>query len=235
MGKRVQQSTGNPGEEPLVEWTAAEGLAGRSLMSLDKTPSTTQGEAAAAVPATAQLHNAVWVEYLTAARAGDADALAALYDQTCAIVYGVVRRALASPEDAEEVTLDVYAYVWRASNSYDPARGSVLSWLVMLARSRCIDRVRSRQSRRRAEEAAAETASAVNECGYETQHVMRQALGELTPEQQRLMELAFYSGYSQSEIAKHLALPLGTVKTRIRAAITAMRAALERVGYREAS
>jgi RNA polymerase sigma-70 factor (ECF subfamily) len=83
---------------------------------------------------------------------GDADALALLYDQTSSTVYGLAIRILSDTADAEEITVDVFRHVWQVAGSWTASRGTVLAWLIMLTRSRCLDRLRSHESRRRAEE-----------------------------------------------------------------------------------
>ena len=139
------------------------------------------------------------------------------------MVYSVALRILGNEADAEEVTLDVYAQVWRTAAKFTNERGSVNAWLIMLARSRAIDRFRSR-SRSRAEEpvdALMELAGGgpdpeqVSLLAENTDRI-RAALQSISPEQREAIELAFFSGYTQSELAEHLGEPLGTVKTRIR-------------------
>jgi len=165
---------------------------------------------------------------------GDQGALAALYDQTSSIVYGVALRVLSNPADAEEITIDVYNQVWHSAVNFENTRGSVMTWLVMLARSRAIDRIRSRSSRARVESPMIEStrfpASGINpeeatEAGQRHARV-RAAMASLPAEQRVAVELAFFSGFSQSELAGHLGLPLGTVKTRIRSSMMKLRESL---------
>jgi RNA polymerase sigma-70 factor (ECF subfamily) len=167
--------------------------------------------------------DALWNSYVRRAAAGDRQAFATLYDETSNMVYSVALRILGNEADAEEVTLDVYAQVWRTAAKFTNERGSVNAWLIMLARSRAIDRFRSR-SRSRAEEpvdALMELAGGgpdpeqVSLLAENTDRI-RAALQSISPEQREAIELAFFSGYTQSELAEHLGEPLGTVKTRIR-------------------
>jgi RNA polymerase sigma-70 factor (ECF subfamily) len=172
-----------------------------------------------------------WGELLAGCAKGDQTALASLYDQSSALVYGIALRMMADPGDAEEVTLDVYHQVWRAARSYDRSRGSVTSWLVTLARSRAIDRMRSRAVRARSEEALdrhADTPSFT--AGPDETTLARQrrqrilaAMTALSAEQREAIQLAFFSGLTHAELADRLKQPLGTVKTRIRLGIMKLR------------
>src|SRR5215813_14176559 len=165
---------------------------------------------------------------------GDQSALAALYDATNRLVYGLVLRVLGDMSSAEEVLLDVYTQVWRQAGSYDASRGAPLAWLTTIARSRAIDRLRSGwQDQRRKEsldvlgDAPAGTASPEETAAEsERQRLVREALNLLTPEQREVIELAYYSGLSHSEIAEKLKQPLGTVKTRTRLGMMKLREAL---------
>ena len=158
-----------------------------------------------------------------------------LYKETRTLVYGVALRMLPSEADAEEVTLDVYTQVWRTAPGFNSVRGSVAAWLVTITRSRAIDRLRSRASRAREEQPWEEHAQFdAREAGPEEQSRLGQrkkkvaaALGALPREQKEALELAFFSELSHTELAAKLHLPLGTVKTRIRAGMIKMRELLE--------
>ena len=159
---------------------------------------------------------------LSSIAAGDEQALSALYDETSALVYTIALRILGNAADAEEVTIDVYAQIWRAASSYHPGRGTVNSWLTMIARTRAIDRLRTRN--RRPEQPIESAATAVTDrltpeqetAGHEEQQRVRVALAALPTEQRKVIELACYGGWTQSELARAMRLPLGTVKTRMR-------------------
>ncbi|MGH9936929.1 MAG: sigma-70 family RNA polymerase sigma factor [Blastocatellia bacterium] len=165
---------------------------------------------------------------------GDQSALATLYDTTNRLVYGLVLRVLGDVSSAEEVLLDVYTQVWRQAASYDANRGAPLAWLTTIARSRAIDRLRSGwQDQRRKEsldvlgDTPAGSASPEEmTVASERQKFVREALNLLTPEQREVIELAYYSGLSHSEIAAKLNQPLGTVKTRTRLGMMKLREAL---------
>ena len=105
------------------------------------------GTGVASAKAESASRQAALAGYLIRCAAGDQSALAALYDETNRLVYSMALRILSEPADAEEITLDVYLQVWRTARTYTDKRGNVGTWLVMLARSRAIDRLRSRQSR----------------------------------------------------------------------------------------
>jgi RNA polymerase sigma-70 factor (ECF subfamily) len=165
---------------------------------------------------------------------GDARALATLYDQTSSLVYGVAMRILRNEADAEEVASEVYTQVWRTASSFDASRGSVLAWLTTVARSRSIDRVRSR-SRARKEEPIEHAAAIASEqetpersswLGEQRRRV-REALGSLPPEQREAIEMAYFSDMTQTELAERLQQPLGTVKTRIRLGMIKLRDRLQ--------
>jgi RNA polymerase sigma-70 factor (ECF subfamily) len=163
-------------------------------------------------------------------KAGDLNALEELYDRHTPLLYSMVMRIVGRSADAEEVLQDTWLQVWRRADAYDPSRGAVGAWLLTLARSRAIDRLRGRGSRQRAERAAevdppvpAEEASApvVQRQLHER---VTTALAELSPQHREVLELAYFGGLSQSEIASRLGSPLGTVKSWTRQALTRLRA-----------
>ena len=167
-----------------------------------------------------------WTGYVKRIAAADQGALAELYDATYRLIYGMALRILGNQADAEEVTLDIYTQVWRNAASFDDRRGSVVAWLTTMARSRAIDRLRSAGSRSRREESLMEADGAI--AAYETAQPgvgreVRAALNTLTPEQREAIELAYWYGYSHSELAERLGQPLGTVKTRIRTGMMKLR------------
>ena len=162
---------------------------------------------------------------------GDQSALSELYDATSRLIYGLVLRILSDAATAEEVLLDVYSQVWRQAGSYDYERGSPLAWLTTMARSRAIDRLRSGKQEQQRKEPL-ETAHGEAASGddpeeatvlSERRKLVRSALNSLTHEQREVIELAYYSGLSHSEIAARLGQPLGTVKTRTRMGMIKLR------------
>ena len=162
----------------------------------------------------------------------DADALAELYDRYGRVVFGILHQMLPGPEAAEEVCQDVFHRFWRAAATYRGDRGAVRTWLLAIARNAAIDwrRTRGKRSEREAElgeEALSLPAPrSVEEQVAERMRAerMRALVAELPPEQRRCVELAFWGGLSQSEIALQTATPLGTVKSRIRLAMEKLRA-----------
>jgi RNA polymerase sigma-70 factor (ECF subfamily) len=183
---------------------------------------------------------------LRAVAGGDGSALAALYDRYRGAVFGLCVRVLGRGPDAEEVLEDVFFELWRRAQEYDPRRASVAAYLMTLARSRAIDRVRAR---RRYQVAVAGAARETGAAGPQAQAARdpldaaiadrgraaaTRALADLEPAEREVVELAFFTGLSHSEIAQRLELPIGTVKTRIRRAQMRMRESLERGSAGEA-
>jgi len=168
---------------------------------------------------------------------GHQEALAELYDQTSPVLNGLLLRML-GPEDAEEILLDVYMRAWKKSASFAPDRGTVQSWLVIMARTMAIDRIR--QKHIHPESGAFEldhvagliSSDASPEVQTEDARRRKQVaaiLRELPAEQREVLQLAFFSGFTHSELAARLGQPLGTVKSRIRVALGRLRAMLEGV------
>jgi RNA polymerase sigma-70 factor (ECF subfamily) len=168
--------------------------------------------------------------------AGSADALSQLYDRYAGTVFGMARRILNRLEDAEEVVQDVFAQIWREAARYENSRATVAGWVLMLARTRAIDRLRSRNAR--PDQAAADSPDAVaplTSAGQspeaatisaEDARGVRTALDALPLAQRALVELAYYEGLTHAEIAERTGIPLGTVKTRLRTAMFTLRGAL---------
>jgi len=164
---------------------------------------------------------------------GDSAALAELYDRYADLLYSLARRIVGSTADAEEVLQDAWLQAWRSARSYDPARGALGAWLVTITRTRALDRLRSMGSRRRGEAAATvEAASdpppraADPATGYARRALrsnVAAAITALAPQQRQVLELAFFEGLSQSEIAARLNAPLGTVKSWTRQALLKLR------------
>jgi RNA polymerase sigma-70 factor (ECF subfamily) len=174
---------------------------------------------------------AAWKEYVGRCVLQDAAALGNLYDESSSLVYSLALRVVGNGADAEEVTLDVYTQVWRRAAAYDPERGSVTAWLLTIARSRSIDRVRARAGRTNLEQPLEDGGEVRTHAASPEEHTaMSQqrrrilaALNTLNPDQRRVLELAYFSGLSHSEMAARLAVPVGTVKTRIRLGMMKLR------------
>jgi len=156
--------------------------------------------------------------------------VAELYDRHAGRVLGLALRIVRDSSDAEDVVQEVFSQAWRTAPNYEASRGTVAGWLLMMARSRAIDRVRARQARRDAgvepdPETIPSTAVPVPEQIIANQQAarVRGAMAGLPVEQKTALELAYFEGLTQSEIAERLQIPLGTVKTRIRAALAFLR------------
>ncbi len=169
---------------------------------------------------------------------GDHSGLADLYDRHATAVYSLALRIVRRPEDAEDVTQQVFTQAWRTARNYDYGRGVVASWLLMMARTRAIDCLRRRTTSRESVTIDV-TAAAIPAPGPSVEQVMasreqvdraRIVLAELPDEQREAVELAYFGGLTQSEIAERTSTPLGTVKSRVRSALLALRAAMSPAG-----
>ncbi len=163
--------------------------------------------------------------------AGDQAAFAALYDHVSPSVFGVVRRVLRDPAQAEEVTQEVFVEIWRLAARFDPQRGSVRTWATTIAHRRAVDRVRSEQAHRdRQLRTTLDTSvdPAPDDLALENEERVRAraALDELSEVQREALEMAFYEGLTHVQIAERLDVALGTVKTRIRDGLIRLRAVM---------
>lgn len=172
--------------------------------------------------------------------AGEERALGELYDRHGGVAYALALAIVREGADAEEVVADAFGQVWRHAMQYDPGRGSVAAWLATITRTRALDLVRARGRRTRAVERAAQadvdglatplgSAADQPDRGIERQEARRlvaRSLRELPEPQRRVIELAYFGGLSQTEIATELHEPLGTVKTRMRAGMEKLRTSL---------
>jgi RNA polymerase sigma-70 factor (ECF subfamily) len=172
------------------------------------------------------------VDLMSHTAMGNHQAFAELYDLTSRRVYGTVLRVLHSPEHAEEVTQEVYAEVWQQAARYSPSKGSVIAWMITVARRRAVDRARSvsREVARegRYAQAAEPEIDDVWHRATQKQDIerLRLCLQSLTHVQSEALALAYYENLTQSQIATRLNVPLGTVKTRIRDAMKRLGEAL---------
>jgi RNA polymerase sigma factor (sigma-70 family) len=172
---------------------------------------------------------------MDAIRVGNEAALEQLYDVTVGKLYALAAAILRSSEDSEEVVCETYAYAWANAWRYDPGRANVLGWLLMLCRSRALDRLRQRRANAGLVDAAeleAKTRGGVEQpddiLSLMQQHsTIHAALSKLTPQRRRLITLAFLQGLSHQEIAHATGLPLGTIKSHVRRALAQLREALE--------
>jgi RNA polymerase sigma-70 factor (ECF subfamily) len=163
--------------------------------------------------------------------AGDRDAFGRFYDAFSQPALGVVRRVLRDQYAAEEVLQEVFWQVWREAAQYDPRRGSPAAWLLVRAKARAIDKLRSIRRREQTFVAPLDETVAPHEHGArddpgvvaESRGIVESALAKLPAPQRRVVELAFFEGLTQTEIAARLGEPLGTVKTRARLALDRLR------------
>jgi RNA polymerase sigma-70 factor, ECF subfamily len=170
------------------------------------------------------------IDWLSAMTQGNHEAMSAFYDHFAPLVFTLVMRIVRSRADAEEVCEDVFCEIWQRASTYSSDRGLVSSWVLTLARSRAIDRLR--RLRRASfvpvdESAAAQGLSNINPTlgisEREEQQTVRNALGQISTEQRQALELAYFDGLSHSEIAIRLSRPLGTIKSHIRLGLIQMR------------
>ncbi|MBJ7356335.1 MAG: ECF RNA polymerase sigma factor SigK [Nocardioides sp.] len=161
---------------------------------------------------------------------GDQNAFAQLYDAVSARVHGLAVRVVRDPAQAEEVAQEAFLEIWKNSGRFDPAKGSPLGWLLTIVHRKSVDRVRSAEASTRRDttynqqnqpvdhDSTAEAAQASLEA-----HRVRAALESLTPIQREALELAYFGGYTHTEVATMLDLPVGTAKTRIRDGLIRLR------------
>src|SRR5215207_4635134 len=161
---------------------------------------------------------------------GDAEAFATLYDRHSRVAFSLAYRMMGERQASEDLAQDAFLKVWRSASSYRAERGSVRTWILSIVHNRGIDQIRSQASRRRRQEEIEASAprSQPSEAFAETwrntqREQVREALGTLPPEQLKILELAYFSGYTHVEISELLDLPLGTVKGRMRLGLKKIR------------
>jgi RNA polymerase sigma-70 factor (ECF subfamily) len=178
---------------------------------------------------------------------GDEQALGALYDRWSPLVFSVCAHILGDDDEAEEAVEETFWQVWRQAARYDAERGAVSTWLTTVARTRALDRLRARRRRQEqsmtnlTETDRAQVDATVRRTDdpardaelTERRSLVRQALVALPAEQREVLELAYFRGFSQSEIAEQTGQPLGTIKTRVRLAMEKLRDRLEFLRERE--
>lgn len=171
-------------------------------------------------------------ELYLALKAGRDEAFGILYDRHAGLVYGLALKTLGNPQEAEDLTQDVFLHLARAS-TYEPSRGSLRTFLAILTRSRAIDKVRSRSKAREflgqlqnSQDQDVTDSVFAQVSRREQSEEVRAALAQLSDEQQQILQMAYYDGLSQSEIAARLKIPLGTVKARARRGLLKLRQTL---------
>jgi RNA polymerase sigma-70 factor (ECF subfamily) len=174
-------------------------------------------------------------ELLDLVRGADAEAFEHVYDRHARAAYSLAYRILGSPGPAQDAVQEAFLSIWRTSAAYDPARGSVRTWILTVVHNRAIDAVRRASVPGRAlaadpdsgGEAEADERTDVLVEQRESRRIVREALHALPDDQRQVVELAYFGGFTHSEIAEILRLPLGTVKGRMRLALEKMRVHLE--------
>jgi RNA polymerase sigma-70 factor, ECF subfamily len=167
--------------------------------------------------------------------AGDREAFGSFYDRYASLVYSLIVRIVRDRSDAADVLQDVFWEAWQSAATYDPSRGTPEAWMITRARARAIDRVRAVRRRGETFVAPVDEAAAPATLGRdaaeraEDRGIIQGALGQLSLAQREVIELAYYAGLTQTEIAERLKQPLGTVKTRIRLGLERLREAVGRV------
>jgi RNA polymerase sigma-70 factor (ECF subfamily) len=166
-------------------------------------------------------------------RGGERAAFVAFYDRYSPLLFSVAARVLGERKEAEDVLQEVMLVIWNKSGDYDPQLGTLSSWAVAVTRNKALDRLRARTRRLRLIEEAAVLAAdsgatsypSANEIlhGRERAELLREAMQALPPDQRMAIELAFFTGLSQSDIAERLQQPLGTIKARIRRGMLRLR------------
>ncbi len=171
------------------------------------------------------------LELLSAVQRGDKAAFARLYDLYSAALFGVITRILGEGDQAEEVLQDSFMKIWRSANTYDAVKGRVFTWMLNIARNTAIDRVRSADHRDSGLTQGLDKAvyrMGTDEVRDRLDHMgMNEVIGKLKREHQEMIDMAYYQGWSQQEIADRTGLPLGTVKSRTRTALQVLKEALK--------
>src|SRR5215207_2055230 len=169
-------------------------------------------------------------DLISLVEAADAEAFATLYDRHSRAAFSLAYRMMGERQASEDLTQDAFLKVWRGASSYRAERGSVRTWILSIVHNRGIDQIRSQASRRRTQEKIEASAprSQPSEAFAETlrnsqREQVREALNTLPPEQLKILELAYFSGYTHVEISDLLRLPLGTVKGRMRLGLKKIR------------
>ncbi|HEY9824822.1 MAG TPA: sigma-70 family RNA polymerase sigma factor [Stenomitos sp.] len=173
-------------------------------------------------------------ELIRALQSKDVRGLEQLYDSYGALMYGLALRILNVPQEAEDLVQDVILGLWN-NFTYNPSRGSLKTFVALLVRSRAIDRVRSRQSKQQALERLGSVQSPISSDSVpmsaavsdEIAQRVQQALADLPENQRQALELAYYGGLSQSEIAQKLSIPVGTVKSWVRLSFSKLKLSLQ--------
>lgn len=166
------------------------------------------------------------VKISTLLQEGNEEAVSLIYDNYGAVLFGLCARMMGSKEDGEEVFQEAMIKIWRYAKSFDPSKARLYTWMMNVTRNTCIDQIRKNDRRPQIQDIDSNVykVDSVNQGEIEVDHIgLKKEIDKLRPEERKVLELAYFKGFTQGEIAKDLNIPLGTVKTRARKAITELK------------
>ncbi|MES2766576.1 MAG: sigma-70 family RNA polymerase sigma factor [Bacteroidota bacterium] len=167
-------------------------------------------------------------ELVARLRGRDTAALSLLYDRYSAALYGVISKVIRTDEAAEDVLQETFVKIWNSFTSYDPSKGKLFTWMLNIARNLAIDKVRSKDFKNSKKNQSLDDIVHVvdesNSVSFNPDQIgLKEIVGKLEPEYFRIVDLIYFKGYTHVEASEELAIPLGTIKTRLRAAISSLR------------
>lgn len=174
----------------------------------------------------ARVHIMPEEELVAALRARNSHAFEYLYDNYSHELFGIAKKILNSQELAEDVLQDTFVKIWNSFSSYDPTKGRLFTWMLNIVRNTAIDKLKSKHVKHQIQNVEQNSKAVLSLEGsrQNVDHIgLKQNLNFLKPEYKNIIELAYYSGLTQDEISKELGMPLGTVKTKMRAALMELR------------
>lgn len=157
---------------------------------------------------------------------GNEEAVSLIYDNYGAVLFGLCVRMMGSKEDGEEVFQEAMIKIWRYAKSFDPSKARLYTWMMNVTRNTCIDQIRKNDRKPQIQDIDSNVykVDSVNQSEIGVDHIgLKKEINKLRPEERKVLELAYFKGFTQGEIAKDLNIPLGTVKTRARKAITELK------------
>ncbi|HEY4651837.1 MAG TPA: sigma-70 family RNA polymerase sigma factor [Pontibacter sp.] len=161
-------------------------------------------------------------ELVARLRSRDASAMSVLYDMYSPALYGIVLQIVKIEETAEDVLQEAFVKIWNSFGSYDPTKGRLFTWMINICRNQAIDAIRSKQHRvnSKTEDIASSVRTRFTTDEFRPEHIgIREIIDNLSSEQRQVIDLMYFEGLTQSEIAETFDIPLGTVKTRARSAV----------------
>lgn len=186
--------------------------------------------------ASEQLKNIEEKELVMLLQKQDKAALEYLYDHYSAALNGIILRIVGSEEIAQEVLQDAFMKIWNNIHSYDPVKGKLFTWMLNISRNLAIDKTRSKEIKR--EQKTDRTENVVNKVDRENfvefspdSIGVKELLNTLNSDQRKVVDLLYFQGYTQSEVAKEYGIPLGTIKTRLRIALKELRKIVHHIGH----